>query len=125
MRRKYALLTSILLLVLAFGVVSCGTATPEPQEQPTEAPAPEPTATEAMEAEPTETEAEPSDSEEETAEDGEPFRVAFVYVAPIGDLGWTWTHEQGRLAIEEEFGDAVETAFVENVPEGPESERDP
>lgn len=117
MRRRYALLASILLLVLAFGVVSCGTATPEPQEQPTEAPAPDPTATEATETEATE----PSD--EDTTEDGEPFRVAFVYVAPIGDLGWTWTHEQGRLAIEEEFGDAVETAFVENVPEGSESER--
>ena len=57
-----------------------------------------------------------------TAQD-EPFRVAFVYVAPIGDLGWTFMHEQGRLALEEEFGDAVETAFVESVPEGPDSER--
>ena len=53
----------------------------------------------------------------------EPFKVAFVYVAPIGDLGWTWAHDQGRLAVEAEFGDAVETTYVENVPEGPEAER--
>jgi basic membrane protein A and related proteins len=53
----------------------------------------------------------------------EPFKVAFVYVAPIGDLGWTYMHEQGRLAVEEEFGDAVETTYIENVPEGPDSER--
>ena len=26
--------------------------------------------------------------------------VAFVYVTPIGDLGWTWAHDQARLAIE-------------------------
>ncbi|MCE7985726.1 MAG: BMP family ABC transporter substrate-binding protein [Caldilinea sp. CFX5] len=50
-------------------------------------------------------------------------KVAFVYVAPIGDLGWTWAHDQGRLALEEKFGDKIETAYVENIPEGPEAER--
>lgn len=50
-------------------------------------------------------------------------KIAFVYVAPIGDLGWTWAHDQGRLALEQEFGDKVETAYVENIPEGPEAER--
>ncbi len=59
--------------------------------------------------------------DEPSAED--PFRIAFVYVAPIGDLGWSFAHDQGRLHVEEEFGDIVETAFVENVPEGAESER--
>ncbi|MCA9969830.1 MAG: BMP family ABC transporter substrate-binding protein [Anaerolineales bacterium] len=53
----------------------------------------------------------------------EPLKVAFVYVAPIGDLGWTWAHDQARLLLEENFGDQIETAFIENVPEGPESER--
>lgn len=48
----------------------------------------------------------------------EPFRVAFVYVGPVGDLGWTWAHDQGRLAIEAAFPD-VETAYVESVPENP------
>ena len=50
-------------------------------------------------------------------------KVAFVYVAPIGDMGWTWAHEQGRLAVEKQFGDKVETAYIENVPEGPDAER--
>lgn len=59
----------------------------------------------------------------EEAVEGEVFKVAFVYVAPIGDLGWTWAHDQGRLAIEEEFGDKVETTFIELVAEGPDSER--
>jgi basic membrane protein A len=44
-----------------------------------------------------------------------------VYVAPIGDLGWTWAHDQGRLMLEEELG--IETAYIENVPEGPDAER--
>ena len=51
------------------------------------------------------------------------FKVAFVYVAPIGDMGWTWAHDQGRLMVEKELGDQVETAYIENVPEGPDAER--
>ncbi|MDH3306107.1 MAG: BMP family ABC transporter substrate-binding protein [Acidimicrobiia bacterium] len=50
-------------------------------------------------------------------------KVAFVYVAPIGDLGWSYSHNQGRLALEAALGDSVETTFVENVPEGPDAER--
>lgn len=53
----------------------------------------------------------------------EPTKVGFVYVGPVGDGGWTYEHDKGRLAIEAEFGDAVETVFVESVPEGPDSER--
>lgn len=50
-------------------------------------------------------------------------KVGFVYVGPVGDGGWTYEHNQGRLALEAEFGDKVETVFVENVAEGPDSER--
>ncbi len=50
-------------------------------------------------------------------------KVGFVYVGPVGDGGWTFEHNEGRLAVEEHFGDAVETVFVENVAEGPDSER--
>ncbi|MGR4000967.1 MAG: BMP family ABC transporter substrate-binding protein [Alphaproteobacteria bacterium] len=52
-----------------------------------------------------------------------PLRIAFVYLGPVGDHGWTYGHEQARLAVEEHFGAKVETHFIENVPEGPESER--
>lgn len=55
--------------------------------------------------------------------DEDPFQVGFVYVGSIGDLGWTYEHDQGRLAVEEYFGDAVETTYVENVPEGADAER--
>lgn len=54
---------------------------------------------------------------------GEKTKVGFVYVGPVGDGGWTYEHNQGRLAVEEHFGDQVETVFVESVPEGPDSER--
>lgn len=53
----------------------------------------------------------------------EPTKVGFVYVGPIGDHGWTYRHDKGRLAIEEAFGDKVETSYVESVPEGADAER--
>ncbi len=59
----------------------------------------------------------------QAASDGGPVKAGFIYVGPIGDLGWTWTHNQGRLALEAEFGDMVETSYVESVPEGADAER--
>ncbi len=53
----------------------------------------------------------------------EKVKVGFVYVGPVGDGGWTFEHNEGRLAVEEEFGDKVETVYVENVAEGPDAER--
>lgn len=50
-------------------------------------------------------------------------KIGFIYVGPIGDHGWSYQHNQGRLAIEAEFGDKVETTYVENVSEGPDAER--
>jgi simple sugar transport system substrate-binding protein len=53
----------------------------------------------------------------------DPVTVGFVYVGPVGDGGWTYQHDQGRLAVEAEYGDAVETVFQESVPEGADAER--
>ena len=53
----------------------------------------------------------------------EPLNIAFAYVGPVGDAGWTYAHNEGRLAVEKEFGDKVKTSIVEKVPEGPEAER--
>jgi basic membrane protein A len=50
-------------------------------------------------------------------------KACFIYVGPIGDGGWTYQHHQGLLAVEAEFGDKVETAYQENVPEGADAER--
>ncbi len=52
-----------------------------------------------------------------------PLKVGFIYVGPIGDGGWTYQHDQGRLAVEEAFGDKVETIYQETVPEGADAER--
>jgi len=57
------------------------------------------------------------------ADGHEKTKVGFVYVGPVGDGGWTYEHDKGRLAVEAEFGDKVETVFVESVAEGPDSER--
>jgi basic membrane protein A len=53
----------------------------------------------------------------------EPLKVGFVYLGPIGDFGWTYAHEQGRQQAIAEFGDKIATTIVENVAEGPDSER--
>ncbi|MCZ4353487.1 BMP family ABC transporter substrate-binding protein [Roseovarius aestuarii] len=50
-------------------------------------------------------------------------KVGFVYVGPVGDGGWTYEHDQARLAVEDHFGDQVETVYVESVAEGPDAER--
>ncbi len=48
-----------------------------------------------------------------------PLKVAFVFVAPIGDGGWSFMHNQGRLYLEKVFGSDIVTDFIENVPEAP------
>ncbi|ELX11885.1 basic membrane lipoprotein [Janthinobacterium sp. HH01] len=53
----------------------------------------------------------------------EPLKIGFVYVGPVGDAGWTYAHDQGRLAMEKELGAKVKTTYVENVPEGADAER--
>jgi basic membrane protein A len=71
------------------------------------------------------TEAAGGDDSGESAESGgdcEVVKAAFVYVGPIGDAGWTKKHDDGRLALEANLGDCVETSYLESVPEGAESE---
>src|SRR6195256_3131632 len=50
-------------------------------------------------------------------------KVGFIYLGPVGDLGWTYQHELARQALVKEFGDKIETTYLENVPEGPDAER--
>jgi len=50
-------------------------------------------------------------------------KVGFIYVGPIGDGGWTYEHDKARLAVEDHFGDRVETIYRESVPEGADAER--
>ena len=53
----------------------------------------------------------------------EPLKVAFAYVGPVGDGGWTFAHDKGRKDVEKAFGDKVVTSFVEKVPESADAER--
>jgi simple sugar transport system substrate-binding protein len=52
-----------------------------------------------------------------------PLKIAFAYVGPVGDGGWTFAHDNGRKAVEKEFGAKVQTSFVEKVPEAADAER--
>ncbi|WP_416896185.1 MAG: BMP family ABC transporter substrate-binding protein [Minwuia sp.] len=58
-----------------------------------------------------------------TASAQEKLKIGFVYCCPVGDLGWSYEHDEGRKAIEEALGDKVETTFVESVADGPDAER--
>jgi basic membrane protein A len=97
MTRRLSLLVAV---VLAIGLLlsACGgpppEPTPAPPEEPTAAPPEEPTP-----------EPEPVD---------ETIKAAFVYVGPIGDHGWTFAHDQGRLYLEENV-ENVETTYLESV----------
>ena len=52
-----------------------------------------------------------------------PLKVAFAYIGPVGDGGWTFAHDNARKALEKELGDKIVTSFVENVPESADAER--
>ena len=94
---KLAALTA----VASAALIGCGKK--EDAAAPAAAPAPAPAAAEAPKA--------------------EPLKVAFAYVGPVGDGGWTFAHDNGRKALEAEFGDKIVTSFVENVPESADAER--
>src|SRR5579863_9414588 len=53
----------------------------------------------------------------------EKLKIGFIYVGPIGDLGWSYQHDVGRKAMEKALAGKVETTFLENVPEGADAER--
>ena len=83
----------------AAAMVGCGK-----KEEPAPAPAPAPAA-------------------EAPAPKPEPLKIAFAYVGPVGDGGWSFAHDNGRKAIEKDFGDKVVTSCVESVPESADAER--
>ena len=58
-----------------------------------------------------------------TAHAADPLKAGFVYIGPTGDHGWTYSHDQGRKALEAQSGGKVKTSFVENVPETADAER--
>jgi basic membrane protein A and related proteins len=58
-----------------------------------------------------------------TAEARGPLKVAFAYVGPVGDAGWTYAHDRARSSAEAKLAGKVKTSFVENVPEAADAER--
>ena len=53
----------------------------------------------------------------------DPLKVGFIYLGPVGDFGWTYQHDIARKAAVAHFGDKIKTTYVENVAEGPDSEK--
>ena len=47
----------------------------------------------------------------------EPMKVGFIFLGPIGDYGWTWAHNKGRLAMDAALKGQIVSSYVENVKE--------
>jgi basic membrane protein A len=121
--RWFALLA--VLVMLALVATACPAATPAPEPAPA-APADEPAAPAEEPAAPAEEPASPASSEAgayqiPTPQEGK-VNVAFVYVGPHDDGGWTQAHDQGRIYVQDNVQN-VHTAYVENVPEGADAEQ--
>jgi len=99
LQKRSLLKIAALTAVASAALVGCGK-----KEEPAPAPAPAPAAS-------------------APAPKPEPLKIAFAYVGPVGDGGWSFAHDNGRKALEKEFGAKIETSFVENVPESADAER--
>jgi basic membrane protein A and related proteins len=99
LQKRSLLKLAALTAVASAALVGCGK-----KEEPMPAPAPAPVAA-------------------APAPKPEPLKIAFAYVGPVGDGGWTFAHDNARKALEAEFGDKISTSFVENVPESADAER--
>ena len=47
------------------------------------------------------------------------FKVAWIYVGPHDDHGWSQAHDAGRLYVQKMLGSKVQTTFKENIAVGP------
>ena len=101
-KRSLAQLASAGSLAAVLALLGCG----KKEEPPAASPAPAPVAAASA-----------------PAPKPEPLKIAFAYVGPVGDAGWTFAHDSARQAVEAEFGDKVKTSYVENVPEAADAER--
>jgi len=53
----------------------------------------------------------------------EPLKVAFIYVDPVGDTGWSYQHDLARRELERVLGSKVKATYVESVPATADAER--
>ena len=89
---------------------------PEPAPAPTPEPAPEPAPAPESAPEPApEPAPAPPPAADEPAMDDEPLQILFTYEGSARDGGWTQTFDTARRALEETFGDRIETTFKENL----------
>lgn len=99
LQKRSLLKMAALTAIASAALVGCGK-----KEEPAPAPAPAPVAA-APAAKPA------------------PLKIAFAYVGPVGDGGWSFAHDNARKALQAEFGDKIETSYVESVPESADAER--
>jgi basic membrane protein A and related proteins len=52
------------------------------------------------------------------ASSASPFKVAWIYVGPHNDGGWSQAHDDGRLYVQKKLGSKVQTTYKENIAVG-------
>lgn len=62
-------------------------------------------------------------SSAQTLQGGQPLKVGFILTGPTNDMGWNYSHDQGRRYLEKVMKGRVQTTIVENVPENGDVER--
>ncbi len=112
---RWLMLIVALVLTLSLVLSACKSATPAPTQAPQEA-------TEEPTVAPTESGGGEEGGLQIPDIEAGKFNVAFIYVGPIGDGGWTYAHNQGREYLEATLDD-VHTAYLESVAEGSDAER--
>jgi basic membrane protein A len=103
------LLKHLTILALTAALLGCNTAPPKRDTQ-----APAPTAVSVVDRN---AKAPNTSATLKTQTPRHPLKIGFVYVGPIGDAGWTYQHDLARRAVEQSFGNRVQTTYVENVSE--------
>ncbi len=68
-------------------------------------------------------EAPAAETAEAPAAAGGPLKVAFVYVSPANEEGWSTQHDVARQAVEKKFGGKIQVTTLENIPENADAER--
>ncbi len=106
LKKRSLLKIAALTVVTSAALMGCSK-----KEEPAPAPAPAPVA------------AAPAPAPAPTPPKPDPLKIAFAYIGPVGDGGWTFAHDNARKALQKEFGDKIETSFVESVPESADAER--
>ncbi len=100
-QKTFRLLALVLIVSMLLAACAQSATAPSAPEQP---------------AQPAQQQEQPQAPAQPEVQEGKKIKACFIYVGPIGDLGWTHAHEMGRQYVQNKY-DWLETSYVESVAE--------